>query len=86
MHVVEVDVINRARLAVCHHNGPADQLLLGSMQFGEDIHGALVAGARPAHARENSADGSGVVAEIGNTAVLRFWRAVGYSSRNPLVP
>jgi hypothetical protein len=39
-------MIDRARLAVGHDNGPADQLLLGSMQFGEDVHGALVAGAR----------------------------------------
>lgn len=58
MHVIEVDVINRARLAVAHDNAPADQLLLGSMQFGEDVHGALVAGTRAGHARENSADGS----------------------------
>jgi hypothetical protein len=53
-------MIDRARLAVGHDNGPADQLLLGSMQFGEDAHSALVAGARAAHARENSADESGV--------------------------
>ena len=30
-------------------DGPADQLLFGSMQFAEDVHGSLVAGARSAH-------------------------------------
>ena len=49
VHVVENEVIDRTSPAVGQHNDPADQLLLGGMQFTEDVHGSAVAGARNAH-------------------------------------
>ena len=49
MHVVERDAIDHASLAVGQHYGPADQLLLGGMQFMEDAHGSVVAGDRNVH-------------------------------------
>jgi hypothetical protein len=50
VHIVEVDALNRARLAVGHDDGLIDQLFLGSMQFPEDVEGSLFA----SHAYENS--------------------------------
>jgi hypothetical protein len=41
VHIVEVDVINRASLAVSQDDGFPNQLLLGSMQFAEDVQGSL---------------------------------------------
>lgn len=43
VHVIKVDVINRAGLAIGHDNRRTDQLLLGCMQFSEDLDGTLVA-------------------------------------------
>jgi hypothetical protein len=50
VRIIEVGALNRARLAVRHDDGPADQLFLGSMQFPEDVEGSLFA----SHERENS--------------------------------
>ena len=36
-------------LTPTRRDGPADQLLLGSMQFVKDVHNLLAAGARGAH-------------------------------------
>src|SRR5262245_25091944 len=49
VHIVEEHVFDRARLPVGQVDCLADQLLLGGMQFGEDVHGSLVAHARSAH-------------------------------------
>ena len=49
VQVVEEDAIDRASLAVGQHDGLADQLLLGGMQFMEDAHGSVVAGDRNVH-------------------------------------
>ena len=49
LYVPSQDVLNRARLAVGHGDGPADQLLLGSMQSPEDVDCWLLA---VAHARD----------------------------------
>ena len=43
MDVVNEDVIDRASLAVGQNDSPADQLLLGSVQFTEDVHCSLFA-------------------------------------------
>jgi len=50
VHIVQVDVIDRARLSVGQDDGLTDQLFLGSMQFPEDVEGSLFA----SHERENS--------------------------------
>ena len=54
VHVVEVDVIDRASLTVGHDDHPTDQFLLGDLQFAEDVYGSSLASAGPVHARENS--------------------------------
>src|SRR5215475_1190662 len=46
---VEKELVDRAGLPVSQGDCPADQLLFGSMQFAEDVHGSLVAGARSTH-------------------------------------
>jgi hypothetical protein len=51
---IEVDVIDCARLTVAHDDRPTDELLLGGMQFAEDVYGSFLDSNRPAHARENS--------------------------------
>ena len=43
MDVVHKDVVNRSCLAIGQHNSPADQLLLGSMEFSKYIQGAPAA-------------------------------------------
>src|ERR1700756_3044098 len=43
--IVEEELIDRTGFPVSQDDGPADQLLFGSMQFAEDVHGSLVAGA-----------------------------------------
>jgi hypothetical protein len=50
--IVEEELIDRAGLPVSQDDCPADQLLFGSMQFAEDVHGSLVAGARSTHVWE----------------------------------
>ena len=45
VYIVEEDVFDRASLAAGHDDGPADQLLLGGIQFVEDVHGSVFAGA-----------------------------------------
>jgi len=52
VHVIEVDVIDRAGLAIGHDDRRTDQLLLGCMQFSEDLDGSLVAVIRTAHGRD----------------------------------
>src|SRR6478672_3021629 len=47
--IVEEELIDCAGLSVTQADAPADQLLFGRMQFAEDVHGSLVAGARSAH-------------------------------------
>src|SRR6266446_7532094 len=41
VHIVEEDVINRASLAVSQDDGFPNHLLLGSMQFAEDVQGSF---------------------------------------------
>src|SRR6266851_8655007 len=51
VHIIEEDAINCACIAVGQDDGPADQLLLGSLQFANYVRCSLVAGARTAHER-----------------------------------
>ncbi len=51
VHIIEEDAINCACLAVGQGDGPAHQLLLGSLQFANYVRCSLVAGARTAHER-----------------------------------
>ena len=52
VHVIEVDVIDRASLAVGHDDCRTDQILLSRLQFSEDLDGSLVAVIRTAHGRD----------------------------------
>ena len=45
VYIVEEDVFDCARLAAGHDDGPADQFLLGGVQFVENVHGSVFAGA-----------------------------------------
>ena len=59
VHVIKVDVIDCASLAVGHDDRLANQLLFGGMQFAEDVYGSFLASAQPTHGRENSAEAAG---------------------------
>ena len=52
VYIVEEDVFDCARLAAGHDDGPADQLLLGGVQFVENVHSSVFAGAHT-HAYPN---------------------------------
>ena len=53
MRVIEVDMIDHAGLAIAHDDRLAEQVLLGGMQFAEDVYSSFRANARPTHAPHN---------------------------------
>ena len=56
VRIIEVDMLDCASLAVAHDDGPAYKLLLGGMQFAEDVEGSFLDTGGPVHADETTTD------------------------------
>lgn len=56
VHVIEVEMLDCAGLPVAQHDRPTYKLLLGCMQFAEDVEGSFLDSRGPVHADETITD------------------------------